>query len=456
MIDWDEAANGDPHADWASLAADLRGRGLDTAWVEPLAHAVLADRFQASRLAWQTAAAEARRVVEALQRGRSDWRPRALDALATAERFLGMVAGAATVAPALDTPRARLGEWLTALGDETLRLTVPGVDASASRVAAVWPEGDHGAIVRLERASEPGTVVRWLKLGTSVEVFEFPHDPDLASLDGLLANGSFRIAGHRLGKRAALREASGGRFLFLRPEAAAKKSFARVEAAWQRLTLAGLAASRPLALADDACGWWAEAVPGRTLEPATADARTWEQLGETLARAHAAHTNGDAGEDGLAAAIRSGRKQVALVALADPQLADELSRELDAASALTASTRSGRSAWIHGDLHPLQVLVGSQLVILDWERARVGESEEDLGNLLAHLAWEAFDAAPAAWSALMRGYAGADGRYDNARLAAHARAALARVRAIHGWRDGSRERARDSARWQAWREGLAR
>jgi hypothetical protein len=38
---------------------------------------------------------------------------------------------------------------------------------------------------------------------------------------------------------------------------------------------------------------------------------------------------------------------------------------------------------------------------------------------------------------------------------AHARAALARVRAVHGWSDGARERARDSARWQAWQEDIA-
>ena len=65
VIDWDEAANGDPHFDWGSLLADLRGRGFETDWVEPLAAEVLGDRFDALRMAWQHAAHEARRVVEA-------------------------------------------------------------------------------------------------------------------------------------------------------------------------------------------------------------------------------------------------------------------------------------------------------------------------------------------------------------------------------------------------------
>jgi hypothetical protein len=299
-------------------------------------------------------------------------------------------------------------------------------------------------------------VVRWLKLGDAVQVFDFPHDPALDSLGPLLASGRFTLAGHRLGKRAALRELASDRFLFLRPEGVAGKSFAKVEDAWQRLTRAGLAGSRPLALADDARGWWAEAVPGTTLDPATASVATWEELGETLARAHAPHAGEPARADSLAAAIHAGRKQLALLRMADPALADELEHELDAVAVSAASMTAGRPAWIHGDLHPLQVLVGPRLVVLDWERARIGEGEEDLGNFHAHLAWEAFEAAPAAWSALLRGYARAGGAYDPARVAAHARAALARVRVVHGWRDSGRALARDAARWQAWRDGLAR
>ena len=451
VIDWDEAANGDAHADWASLAADLRSRGIDAAWVEPLARQVLDERFDARRLAWQLGAAEARRAIEGLQRGRADWRARALDALAAAEAALANGFRSAVV-PATAV-QSSVGVWLAALGDPTRRFSVPGVDADVSRVAAVWPDGDGGALVRLERAAVPGKVVRWLKLGTTVEVFDFPSDPSLPALAELLALGRFSAAGHRLGKRAALREASGERFLFLRAEGGVAKAFGRVSEAHRRLAEVGVKASRPLALADGLPGWYAEAVPGRGLEPATEDAATWERFGATLCRAHAAHGGASTPTDQLAGVIRVGRKQVELVRLAEPAFADELDAQLSAA--MLTEPRTGHVAWIHGDLHPLQVVVGDELVVLDWERARVGEAEEDLGNLLAHLAWEAFDAAPAAWSAFMRGYAVAGGEWDAALVTAHARASLARVRAVHGWRDGSRERARDSARWIGWQGEIA-
>ncbi len=452
VIDWDEAANGDPHFDWGSLQADLRGRGLETSWVEPLAASVLADRFDAVRMAWQHAAHEARRVIEGLQRGRADWRARALDTLAAAEARLGAAFPLVTAARA---PRASwVGGWLAALLDPARRFTVPGVDASAARLAAVWPDGDAGAIVRLEHPDAPGKVVRWLRLGAGVEVFTFPEDPALPALTGLLALGRFRAAGHRLGKRAALREVDGTRFLFLRPEGSVSKAFARVTEAYRRLEAVGVPASRPLMLAEGLPGWWAEGVPGKPIEPAHETAVTWELLGATLQRAHASVAPDAVAGDGLAAAIKAGRHQIALVRLADPALADRLDHDLDRVAAL--DTQSGRAAYIHGDLHPLQILTGAMLIILDWERGRVGEAEEDLGNFLAHLAWEAFDAAPEAWAAFVRGYLQAGGAFDPARVAAHAEASLARVRAVHGWRDGSQQRARASELWQQWREGLTR
>lgn len=450
VIDWDEGVNGDPHFDFASLVADLRGRGLDPSWVAPLAREVLADRFDAARLAWQVAAHEARRAIEGLQRGRADWRARALDTLTASEAALDAV----PVPVASDAPAGAVGAWLAALNDPQRRFDVPGVDARASRVAAVWPEGDDGAMVRLESVDAPGKVVRWLRLGDTVEACDFPLDPALPALATLLASGRFASAGHRLGKRAALREVGGTRFLFLRPAGAVAKAWTRITTSYERLAAAGIPASRPLALAEEAPGWWAEAVPGRAIDPAHEGAAVWESLGAQMARAHA--TAGDAVTpvNGLAGAVASGRKQVALVRRAEPAFADELDRDLDAAGAMSGAT--GRAAWIHGDLHPLQIVVGEdQVTVLDWERGRLGEAEEDLGNFLAHLAWEAPDAAPAAWQAFLRGYGQGGGAFDATLLRAHACASLARVRAVHGWRDGSRERARDTARWDRWREGLA-
>ena len=454
LIDWDEAANGDPHADWASLRADLRSRGIASEWVEPLARRSLGARFDGRRFRWQCAAQEARRVVEALQRGRADWRARALEGLAAAERALA--GGDAPAAP----PRSRAADWLAALADPARRAELPGLDAAASRVGAVWPDAE-GAIVRIERASAPGPVARWLRLGDDVQAFEFPCDPALPALARALANGTFVPAGHRFGKRAVVRERGGSRHLFLRPEGQARKAFDRVSDAYRRLEAAGVPASRPLAFAPEWGGWWAESIPGCTLDVADAPVDVWMELGAILARVHDIG-NGSAGfpgsadhgaaSGGIDAAIRAGRKQVSLVRLADPVFAEELDRDL---SEIPSSRTTGRLAWIHGDLHPMQILVGERLVILDWERARMSEAEEDLGNLVAHLAWESTDAAPQAWRRLLAGYAAAGGAWDAGALHAHALAALARVRAVHGWRDGSREHARDTARWRAWCRSLA-
>ncbi len=443
LIDWDEGVNGDPHFDWGSLCADLRGRGLATDWVEPLAREVLGERFQAERFTWQYAAHEARRAIEGLQRARSDWRARALDTLTAAERALATLTTSAPVV-------SPVGDALAALLDPARRLTVPGVEPSCSRVAAVWPEPDGGALVRLEDPAHPGRVVRWLRLADTITAHDFPFDPALPALAGLLADGRFVAAGHRWGKRAALREVAGDRFLFLRPEAGLKKAWSRVTEAHRRLEAAGVPSSPPLGLADDVSGWWARTVPGRTIAPAHESLEVWEALGEQLQRVHATETDATAPVAGLAAAVAAGRRQVALVRRADPALADELDRDLDTAAA--AADTPGRAAWIHGDLHPLQILVGESLVVLDWERGRRGEAEEDLGNFRAHLAWESPQAEPAAWTAFLRGYTRAGGSYDARVLWAHTSASLARVRAVHGWRDGSHARARDTQGWRTWRE----
>lgn len=446
VIDWDEAANGDPHFDHASLAADLRSRGLDAGWVEPLARSVLGGRFDAERFAWQCAAAEARRVTQDLQRGRADWCSRAVDGLAAAERAL-----AVSKRPAHRRPNGA-SAWLSALLDPARRATVPGADASGVRLTAVWPEGD-GAVVRLEYANGHGPRLRWLRVDDAVEVFDFPRDPALPLLQPLLATGRFRAAGHRLGRRAALCESGARRFLFLRPERALEKSYASVCDAHRRLSHAGVSSSRPLGLSGDGSGWWAEAVAGRILRPECEESATWRALGATLARAHSALRGESAPLGALAAAVAAGRRQVELMRLADPEFAARLDRELDA---VPRHLSSGHAAFVHGDLHPQQVLVAREMTLLDWERARVGEAEEDLGNFSAHLAWGPCPGAAAAWAAFLHGYRAAGGDCDHALLIAHTRVSLARLRAVHGWRDVTHDQARDSARWERWFEAVFR
>jgi len=104
LIDWDHAANGDPHADWASLLADVRGRGLSRGWILRLAEDALGARFDPARLAWQVAAAEARRAVQALHQGRADWLSRALDALDAGERALAGLAESAAISATPPAP----------------------------------------------------------------------------------------------------------------------------------------------------------------------------------------------------------------------------------------------------------------------------------------------------------------------------------------------------------------
>src|SRR5262249_48683993 len=76
-------------------------------------------------------------------------------------------------------------------------------------------------------------------------------------------------------------------------------------------------------------------------------------------------------------------KQVRLVRLADPAFAAELERDLEAAGARAAGSAPGPRAWIHGDLHPLQVLGGGRLGGLDWGRARRGGAAGDRRALAA-------------------------------------------------------------------------
>jgi aminoglycoside phosphotransferase (APT) family kinase protein len=440
VIDWDEAANGDPHFDHASLAADVRGRGLDASWVGSLARAVLGERFDAARFAWQCAAAEARRVTQDLQRGRADWRTRALDGLDAVERAL-----AAAARVSVGSPRGS-GMWLSALLDPARRGSVPGSGGAGVRLTAAWPEGE-GAIVRLEHGNGDPSCVRWLRVNGSVEVFDFPSDPALPQLSGLVATGRFRIAGHRFGRRAALSEPGVDRFLFVRTARALEKSYANVCEAHRRLTRAGVTSSRPLGLASEALGWWAVALHGHPLDLTEHESSTWRELGATLARAHAALRGESAPLGALAAAVAAGRRQVTLMRLADPAFAARLDRDLDQ---VPRHLSSGHAAYVHGDFHPGQVLVGRDIAVLDWERARVGEAEEDLGNLCAHLAWGPRALAAIAWQAFLHGYHLAGGGYDTALLIAHTRASLARLRAVHGWRDGTRELARNGTRWERW------
>lgn len=444
LMDWDEAALADPHADYASLAADRAAAG-DAEGAEraqALAADGLGSRLSRERLRWHLALAHARRALAPLQRGDRAWESHAAAALDRAQAALASSAPRRAVAATPDPERVT--DTLAALLDRSRRRALPGVDGRDLVLGAVWPVGP-GAHARLEEAGRPGVPVLWLACdaeGTIVHAF--PEDPSLPALAPAIAAGHVP-AGHRLGRRAALRSANGAHFLYLRPTATRGRAWKRVREAHVMLDAAGVPHASP---APHAHGWTSRAARGATWPSRVPTSSDLREAGAQLARVH--RLGGDtAAPDALSDVIEAGRAQIALVALVDRPFARALGESLEAARQMPAE--SGTAAWTHGDLHPGQLVTGDETLWLDWERARAGEAEADLGNLAAHVAWEFGADARDAWRALADGYREAGGTWSHRRFVAHALATLARTRAIHSWRDGGRSRAHDSTRWNRWR-----
>jgi aminoglycoside phosphotransferase (APT) family kinase protein len=119
----------------------------------------------------------------------------------------------------------------------------------------------------------------------------------------------------------------------------------------------------------------------------------------------------------------------ALVALAVPRDSD--------------SSRAASMGTIHGDLHPLQIFVPSasddpvtEVVILDWDAACLGDAERDLGNMVAHLELErelghvSPDVAREWTGSLLAGFRDVR-EYDPALFQWYRRASLLRLAALH-------------------------
>lgn len=103
----------------------------------------------------------------------------------------------------------------------------------------------------------------------------------------------------------------------------------------------------------------------------------------------------------------------------------------------------GRLKWaIHGDFHPAQVLIGPKrqdggfFTVLDWDCLRLGEPEQDLANFVAHLDLEATRGTlskaegTVLAESFLAGYAAVRAT-DPERIAAHRRATLIRLAALH-------------------------
>ncbi|TMQ49668.1 MAG: hypothetical protein E6K73_09585, partial [Candidatus Eisenbacteria bacterium] len=451
LIDWDEAAVGDPHTDLASLAADLalrgdeagaeaefaglelpseaprgprearashaapgRGAAATIAAIEPMALDILEKSWSPDRWRWQLALAFARRCLGAFQAARPDWRGQARLCLEEALRWCPErearpnARAVATPGPGLPAGfEARLGALWAPDRRESL-----GLAATSGVLAAVWPQGS-GAAARFERLDDPRALPVWLQVGSEIETWCFPDDPELRGLAPLWGTGRYRLAGLRLGRRAVLREAgAGGRFLHFRPAHAGRAAYDRLLAVHAALAISGLAGASLPEWAPELHGWRAEAVEGRPLDPCRHGPGSLEALGRALAPVHATAAPESLPELGLGDAACAAGRQIELVRRAGIPFGSWLEAELGRASEPWRARRANpqkRSALVHGDLHPAQVLAGERITILDWERAHRGDPEEDLGNLAAHLYWAGGEAAEPAWRALARGYRDAGG-----------------------------------------------
>ncbi len=317
-------------------------------------------------------------------------------------------------------------------------------------VSAVWPEGS-GAMVRLEDGSGKPERSAWLRIADDIEAWEFPRDPALSSLAALWASGRYSLAGHRLGRRAALRARDGSGFLHLRRPGSYLETHARLVHVHQALHNAGVGTPQTLDLAPALHGWRAVTVCGTAIGTAGVGPGAWELLGRRLARVHATPCPAGLPEGGEARARAAAERQIGLVIRAETPFGQWLENTFGSWVPPRAPEAAPTpDSLIHGDLHPAQILVGEGITILDWEWAKRGDPEEDLGNLAAHLYWGSGSEGRAAWDEFKRGYQAEGGRLLAKRFATYARGSLLRILAIHSWRDQGRARCLEVGRWQEW------
>ncbi len=446
LIDWDEASRGDPHADLASLAVDTEIRTGDAAWadrVQRLAREVLDERWQEDRWSWHLALAWSKRAMATLQRGERDW---IADAQTRLERALAWVERPLVSPPPRRASRERGGDAVTSalrrLLNPATRAQVAG--AAGLSLTAVWPE-PGGAIARLERVAPARGNTVWLRLGLAVEAWTFPDDPALPTLRERIENQGYVAAGHRLGRRAALRSPDRADYLHMRSGGPNLRRLERLRRVHE--AVAQSAVTVPALRGWVADGWHASAMPGRSLDVARAPFEVWEALGRTLARVHRTAAPSELDWRGAGAAREATLRQIRLAARAGGPFGAWIETRYEQTERGAIGERGGRASLVHGDLHPAQIVVGPRLVLLDWEQAHVGAPEEDLGNLAAHVAWASNGAAQDAWGLLARAYQDEGGWIDPACFAFHTRLALLRVLAIHSWRDASRRRALATEAW---------
>lgn len=464
LIDWDESTVGDPHWDAASLAADAerRGRTGPQEGSEVWAASLLGSAFDLRRWRWSVGIEHARRALATLQSGGRDWEADAIRALERAESATDAPArkrrpGAARSHSA-DLPTLAFPEFLAGILNPARRSRLFGQEMDDLTLAALWPERD-GVSLRFDRTSATGRPALWYRrTGSDLDRWSVPEDPAMPHLARLAGASGWRLVGHRLGRRAALAAADPQKgYLHLRPCGRVADALSRLQSVERSVRGSGVTATASLPL-EEGGGWRQAALPGNVIDPTLVTPRQWAEIGVYLARTHAARLPAvlptRCGLESITAAHRQVAVSECLSDSCSRWLRTRWSEDSKAAAALGPGTPR---VLIHGDLHPGQILWGEGPAFVDWERAAIGEPEEDLGNLAAHLYWILEHGAGSAWQAIREGYIHGGGSLLPIRFRVHARVALCRILAIHAWRDADRPSVLAGInRWDAWPKEISR
>jgi hypothetical protein len=318
-------------------------------------------------------------------------------------------------------------------------------------VGAVWPD-EHGFVARLESMRRPGIPAAWVRWRDGIEVWQFPDDPELPALAGLI-DGGYEVLGHRLGRSATVRSREEPyHVIHLRPAATAEDTFRRWTSTHQALRDAGVSVAGLGPFAPELHGLRAEWIPScRNGDPP--DEPLMHALGAMLARAHAAAPPEGVEPRGIGAALDATVRQLAMATHSGSGFTQWLERRLDRWRLLGTAPKRSRAVLVHGSFQLRHISWAERPVLLGWDRAGLGDPEEDLGEMAARLYWESNGETPVLFAALRSGYASAGGVLCQELFERYASLAMVRVLALHALREPGQARLRSGQeRWSAWPE----
>jgi len=320
-------------------------------------------------------------------------------------------------------------------------------------VGAVWPD-DHGFVARLETMRRPGVPTAWVRWRDGIEVWQFPDDPELPALARLISEG-YEVLGHRFARSATLRSREEPyHAVHLRPASTAESTFRRWIDTHQALGEAGVSVAGLGPFDPELQGLRAEWIrSSRNGDPP--DETIMHALGATLARAHAATPPEGVESRGVGAALDATVRQLAMATHSGSAFTLWLERRLDRWRLLGTAPKRSRQVLVHGNFQLRHVVWAEQPVLLGWDRAALGDPEEDLGEMAARLYWEGNGEASTLFAALRSGYAKAGGVLCQELFQHYASLAMVRVLALHALREPGQARLRSGQeRWSAWPEAV--